>query len=432
MHSGMRCNMRSSYDFEKDFGVRWFISSAEGIGGKLRSIPEDFVVEEIGEPRPGEGCYALLLRHSNWESHSLRVKISRELGLRDGELTVAGTKDKRALVTQWMTMKRRTAPNLEISGVEVLETRACSSLLRSGEHEGNRFTIRIRDTNLEEAEALERAKEISCDGRGLWPNFFGIQRFGAFRPITHRVGEALVKKGAEEAVKMYLGSPGISTGEEKRARELVEQGAAWEDVLEAAPPQMGFERMMLSWLVDRGDDYEGALKRIPGSLLRLFVHSYQSFLFNQALSARIELEGDFAEPMEGDLLQPSSARLVGGSPRFVPVSKNNLPAISKAVAEDKGELTVFLPGSDNVLAKGVQGEIERNVLDAAGLQPEDFKIPGLPEASSKGTRRPILLKPKELEVVWDEGLVLSFMLGTGKYATTLLREIMKSPDPLVY
>lgn len=431
--------MLDSFDYEKDFGILWFISGSEGLRGKLRTIPEDFIVEEQGEPRPGQGCSALKLRHRNWESHSLRMKIQRELGLREHDISVAGTKDKRAVVTQWMTFNKSNPPVLDIPYVEVLESRTCSSMLRSGEHEGNRFQIRSRETTLDGDDCLERARQIVGEvsqeaggSLGAWPNFFGIQRFGAYRPVTHKVGRALVKEGPEAAVRLYVGTPGITEGKEREARELAESGAPWADILEATPEAMGFERMMIRHLCEKEDDFAGALLRLPRGLLMLFVHSYQSYLFNLALSRRLEKGFGSSTPLEGDLIQPPMARLRGGKARYVPVKKAGLKAATNAVAKGKGVLTAFLPGTDTPEAGGEQGEIEAKILEEERVSPRDFQIPSLPEASSKGVRRPISMFPEGLELRWDDGLVASFTLQSGSYATTILREIMKSPDPLVY
>jgi len=65
-----------------------------------------------------------------------------------------------------------------------------------------------------------------------------------------------------------------------------------------------------------------------------------------------------------------------------------------------------------------------------------FNIEEIPEMSSKGTRREVLLQAEPKVEVADDDLnpgkskaVLEFMLPKGSYATTVLREYMKL-DPL--
>jgi len=422
--------MLDAFDFERFTGVDWFLSSGPGTGGKLRFLPEDFVVEEMGEPRPGEGVFALKIKHMNWESGALKERIRRDTGAKEDDITFAGTKDKRAVVTHWITINRRTAPVLNIEGVDVLESRPTSCLLRSGEHDGNRFVIRIRSV-VGEDEAMGLARSV-MDELTSWPNFFGIQRFGAYRSVTHLAGRALVKSGAEEAVKTYIGYVGNAVGEERDARELFASRADFVDVLEAMPKHLVYERRMLRHLAGCPEDYHGALMSLPRGLVQFLIHGYQSYLFNRILSKRLEAGLPLNSPVDGDLLLPPAARHKGGQPRFVPVTSANAAVSADAVARGKGCITAALPGSDSPLAKGEPGELEMRILEEEGLVREHFSIPHLPGMSSRGTRRAVSISPDDMGLWWDDGVMLSFALPPGGYATTILREIMKSSDPLSY
>ena len=44
---------QSTYPLELLLGMKYYASDAEGIGGKLRSVAEDFIVEEIPLPEKG-------------------------------------------------------------------------------------------------------------------------------------------------------------------------------------------------------------------------------------------------------------------------------------------------------------------------------------------------------------------------------------------
>ena len=58
--------------------------------------------------------------------------------------------------------------------------------LSLGDLEGNRFDICIRDAGPED---LARRVAAVCEtvSQAL-PNYFGLQRFGVIRPLTHRIG----------------------------------------------------------------------------------------------------------------------------------------------------------------------------------------------------------------------------------------------------
>ena len=76
---------------------------------------------------------------------------------------------------------------------------------------GNYFTIKIKaikhKESTVEARILQTIEELEALG-GI-PNFFGHQRFGTTRPITHLVGKALVKGDFEEAAMLFLAKPSV-------------------------------------------------------------------------------------------------------------------------------------------------------------------------------------------------------------------------------
>jgi tRNA pseudouridine13 synthase len=84
-------------------------------------------------------------------------------------------------------------------------------------------------------------------------------------------------------------------------------------------------------------------------------------------------------------------------------------------------VTAPLVGTDTELADGEPGEIEREVLAEAGIEPRDFELPG--EFTSSGTRRAILVRT-DLAVDHNE-LTFAFALPSGSYATAVLREYQK-------
>jgi tRNA pseudouridine13 synthase len=100
----------------------------------------------------------------------------------------------------------------------------------------------------------------------------------------------------------------------------------------------------------------------------------------------------------------------------------------------------LLIGCDTVFAEGEMGEIEHAVIESEKIDPRDFIIPEIPFLSSSGSRRALLALVPCLE--WtlhidelhegNQALTLRFELQKGCYATSLLREIMKSNGPKNY
>ena len=96
-------------------------------------------------------------------------------------------------------------------------------------------------------------------------------------------------------------------------------------------------------------------------------------------------------------------------------------------AEGKAFVGGILYGTDSVFADGVMGEIERDVVEMEKIDARDFQIVGLREASSKGSRRELLAPVRDLTIDHaDDGVLFTFSLNKGCYATCLLREFMKA------
>jgi tRNA pseudouridine13 synthase len=92
-----------------------------------------------------------------------------------------------------------------------------------------------------------------------------------------------------------------------------------------------------------------------------------------------------------------------------------------------------LPGAKSTFSKGRQGELEKEVMDEFGVKFEDFIIEDIPELSSYGMYRPLFQKYNDMDIELNSGdPMFSFWLHKGTYATSFLREIMKSSDVTVY
>ena len=102
----------STYPLERELGMRYYASDADGIGGRLRSLPEDFLVEEIPLPEKGgtTGPYLIcLLIKKNWELQHAVKEIAKRLGISHRRIGWAGTKDRNAITKQWISIYNVTA-----------------------------------------------------------------------------------------------------------------------------------------------------------------------------------------------------------------------------------------------------------------------------------------------------------------------------------
>lgn len=87
-----------------------YITSQKGIGGEIRTINEDFYVEEIPETPPsGEGPNTWIWIEKNGRTTlDVVLDIARELKINRKQMGFAGMKDKRALTRQWICISNKT------------------------------------------------------------------------------------------------------------------------------------------------------------------------------------------------------------------------------------------------------------------------------------------------------------------------------------
>jgi tRNA pseudouridine13 synthase len=452
--------MREAHPFEREVGVGHYVSDAPGVGGRLRDVPEDFRVRERewfdAEPVGADpDAYPHLLVRAtlrDWDTNGFAGALSDRLGISRERVSWAGTKDKRAVTTQLFSVDGvapADLPDLPDAEVEVVG-RAGRPIL-FGDLAGNAFEVTVRDPDApENVGAITRELHAFADPDGspgadsggptavAVPNYFGQQRFGSLRPVTHEVGLAAVRGDWRGAVRAYVGTPGEREPERTReARALVDAemeatAPDWQAALERYPSHLGYERAMLYRLAE-GDnapaDFRAALETAPTNLQRLFVNAAQSHAFNRIVSERLARGLPFSEPVVGDVVCFADADAPAGlvvpdADRTQRVTERRLQTVRRHCERGRAFVTAPLVGTGTDLAGGDPGDIERAVLEEVGVSPGDFDLPG--EFHSEGIRRAVLVGT-DLAVSRDP-LTFGFELPRGSYATVLLREYLKC-DP---
>lgn len=378
-----------------------YYSKTPGIGGKLKEQVEDFVVEEIADIRLKDNGKCLILKLTKYGLTTIEAieMLSSTLRISPSRFGYAGNKDKRAITTQYISVK-----NAEPEEMMVFSPNMEIEVIGKGDHItpkvliGNRFEITVRNIPLRKAETISRVEKILEELNGYFPNYFGIQRFGN-RKITPIVGKEILKGNYEEAVWLYIGKTENNELEKIRKirKELYDNRNA-ENAAEKFPKQYRYEKLLLYHLAKRPKDYIGAIKSLPIQIQRLFVHTYQSYIFNEILSEIIKTESDKEE-----------------------VKKIYLPIV----------------GYNTVLKGSPYEKAILNIMRKDGIGLESFKIKEFPYLSSKGTYRKCFAKYKKFRILAVEEdelnvdkikITVKFELGKGSYATSLLREFMKTPD----
>jgi len=418
----------STYPLERGLGMKYYASDAEGIGGKLRTTPQDFVVEEIplGHKGGTEGPYLICkLTKTNWELQHAVKEIANRLGISHRRIGWAGTKDRNAITTQWIAIYNVTAEQvsaIHLKDIILEPVRNSNESLALGQLAGNRFDLVIRDA--EKDGLADRVRTITEIAREGVPNYFGLQRFGAIRPVTHAVGEWILRGDYEQAVLTYIGKPFPNESDAIKAirsafTETRDPGVA----LHALPVQMNYERAMLHHLYAHPGDYAGALHELPPKLLSMFVSAYQSWLFNAALSRRFDDGHTLADPVPGD-------QLIFTNGRTDIVTASNAPAAAIHIRRGRCSIAIFMPGKDKQGTGAASDQVIAELMADASITPDDFlRAAKFVETKFDGAYRPVSLKTAIESSIDGDSVRLKFTLPPGHYATTVCREFMKA-DPL--
>ncbi|MCJ7450270.1 MAG: tRNA pseudouridine(13) synthase TruD [Candidatus Nanohaloarchaeota archaeon QJJ-9] len=373
-----------------------YYSDTRGLGGKIKEQIEDFKVEEIAEHETDGGNHVICrIKKHNMTTMETIKKLSNVLHISRERFGYAGNKDKRAVTTQYISVEGMDEEDLQqvfIPNLE-LEVLGKDDRIGLGNLEGNRFEVVVRNINLPEEVVGDRIDGITDELDGYIPNYFGNQRFGSVRPITHLVGKLILQGKFEEAVWTYIAKPYDEEHDKvRKVREDLWETRDPERGAEKFPKRYRYEKMLLYHLVKTGDDYTGAIKRLPEGLQNLFIHAFQSYIFNKALSSLIE---DGYNDTDGEL------PLVG---------------YKTALRDSKGDQKI------------------KQVLEEEEIELDDFKLRDISHLSTEGEYREcfVPIKSLSLEEVFEDDLNinknaadLEFNLGKGCYATVFLRELMK-------
>jgi tRNA pseudouridine13 synthase len=424
-------------DGERAVGLEFYASTTAGAGEELKERAEDFRVQEISAypvPDP-EGPFTVLrVASRNWEQHELAQRIAQVLRLPPHAIDWAGTKDRRAIAERLFSYRGPPPERLDLPNVEVKEVYRARSGLVLGHHYGNVFEIRVPVRGMEPGLAQARWDETRTQLAELGgvPNLFGLQRFGEVRPVTHEVGRWIVRGDVARAVDVYLtAGPGDTDGPGSEARRSYAEHRDAARALREFPPNFRFERTLLDHLA-RGQPPSRALRALSRELRMLFVHAYQSLLFNRWVSARWAAGLSLSVPEPGDhLLRIARDGTVPGNVP-VPVTEDNLPECRELTHRGRAQVAGPLIGFETEILPGAPGEITSRILREEAVQVSDFRLPQLPEVASRGSFRPLLvpLPPIGLRRNEDDdrgpSVSFTFALPKGAYATILLREFQKT------
>lgn len=295
--------------------------------------------------------------------------LAKQVRMKPRSFQFAGTKDRRAVTVQRVSVER-VLINPMISAGRTLRNAYIGNFeyrphpLQLGELTGNEFVITLRDCDfhypvpLESKYVLEGAHAIvgeaiqNLSERGF-VNYYGLQRFGTFTIGTEVVGLKMLQgdfQGAVDAILDY--SPAcleaaqdpvsgnankVSVDDRARAHALHSYRTTnrSDRALQELPRRYSAESSIIQHLTGRSDnreDYLGALQTVSRNLRLMYVHAYQSLVWNVAASERWKRFG--SSVTEGDLV-------------LVNDHADKVEGVIKAEEVDADGEAIVLPGTDD-------------------------------------------------------------------------------------
>ncbi|MBY8980782.1 MAG: tRNA pseudouridine(13) synthase TruD [Candidatus Lokiarchaeota archaeon] len=447
----------SKKKIEKIVGIEVFSSSGyEGIQARIKKRYKDFIVREITYSgrvleikedfgptyfsEDSKDSYTLfnLIKVNKDTFEAIRL-ISKALGIPPKSIGYAGLKDKRSISVQMASIRGNYVEklkNLKLKDIYIRNIYPSKNPIKLGYNWGNQFVITLRDIK----HMPDQIKKINTLFSYLrehgFPNYYGLQRFGTFRPNSHIIGrfvlESQFKKAYEEfVIKDY---PTELPQSQKVRAELAKTGDL-EKALNSFPMGLGYERTMIKYLLDNPGDFEGAIHQLPKYLIKLLISSFQSYLFNKMVSLRVQQGNSLHNPVKGDvicILDEENGNITQIKHTYGGYYDDYLQEARKL---NRAKIVAPLVGYNTDLddfpyMKTLFLEIIKNDRISLNL----FQNKLLEIYEFKGSFRPLIVKPvglKNLEYAIDDlfpdryKMKIEFSLQKGSYATLLLREIVK-------
>ncbi|XP_040328822.1 pseudouridylate synthase 7 homolog isoform X3 [Prionailurus bengalensis] len=347
----------------------------------------------------GSYCHFVLYKENKDTMDAINV-LSKYLRVKPNIFSYMGTKDKRAITVQEIAVLKN-----------------------------------ITGTDEQVQQAMNSLKEIG------FINYYGMQRFGTTAVPTYQVGRAILQNSWTEVMDLILKPrSGAEKGYLVKCREEWAKTKDPAAALRKLPVKRCVEGQLLRGLSKYGmKNIVSAFGIIPRNNRLMYIHSYQSYVWNNMVSKRIEEYG--LRPVPGDLV------LKGATATYVDEEDVNNYSIHDVVMP--------LPGFDVIYPKHKISEAYREMLTADNLDIDNMRHK-IRDYSLSGAYRKIIIRPQNVSwevVAYDDpkiplfntdvdnlegkpppvfasegkyrALKMDFSLPPSTYATMAIREVLK-------
>ncbi|ETV97762.1 hypothetical protein, variant 1 [Aphanomyces invadans] len=375
-----------------------------------------FSPKTLRRKRKHDTYLQFVLKKTNVDHFTALDILARTCHAAVSDFSVAGTKDKRAVTFQQVVVKNvshdtlwKAQDTLAAEGLHVGGLRYVERPLSLGQSSGNRFTIRIRDVHAA-PQVVQAAMASVTDGGVI--NYFGYQRVGDPTTVptrAHHIGHAMLRHDWERAFRLLFSQTQAHDLNLATKQAFLESGNL-SQAIKDLPHKCVSERAALMGLKRHGaTEYKKAMLQIPYHRRVMYLHAYQSVLFNRMATYRLNTHG--RNVVKGDLVLDTATKSI----RVVEEYPER---------EHLDDVVLPLVGTKVVYPNNDVGDKYMELLRAEGVDPATWTQ----EATVRGAYRSLICRPSHVEwdMVVDAGVVtVSMHLPPGSFATIFLRELMK-------
>ncbi|TXT67136.1 MAG: putative tRNA pseudouridine synthase D [Promethearchaeota archaeon] len=447
-------------EVERFVGIKSFSTSQiEGIGGIYKDSYKDFIVKEITETgkilelKEDREPTPFLNKRDNYTTFNL-IKVNKDtfsalddlckgLGISKWHISYSGLKDKNSISVQKVSIQGNHIKALRALKLKDIFIRSIAPTRRAvmlGSNRGNNFVITIRNVenhpNLKE-KIHQLLDQLKSKG---FPNYFGLQRFGTYRPNSHLIGRYLLEGDFKKAFREFVCTT-YSTEMKSLSKIRKNIGNSLNNIkklkvaYKSFPKGLSYECQLIEHIMAHPGDFQGAFGNLSEEIINLIINAFQSYLFNKLISLRAERGISLFKPVKGDVISilddinghTTNATYLYGGPYD--------PYLEEAMKCNRGAIIVPMIGYDTDLNEfPLMKTLFEQIKREEQLNEEIFDSTLLNKFNLKGSFRAMMTNPIGLQLVDVSGderykgkrkLKIEFSLNKGCYATMLLRELIK-------
>ena len=278
---------KESPEIDRLAGMEYYSTSFNGIGGNIKNNNKDFIVKEILHPsflkelsnqKTGTHVFPIYeIEKRGIDSNHAVMVLKERLGI---NFKIVGIKDAKATTTQFASSNnsKRISKDIKIGEISLKLVGYSERPIDKSILIGNRFKIQINNPKDSSQNNLSIfIPEISNIG-----NYYGLQRFGSERLVTHLIGRAILKRQFSEAIEILLThTTRYDSKFSIEIREKLKDIKNKPNLLKIIPKGMDIERKIAYEITKGNREPISVLRSIPINIRRLFIQAFQAFIFNK-------------------------------------------------------------------------------------------------------------------------------------------------------